>query len=207
MAGEFLRTMLTPLVRQAQQRWYGRAYPDRGGASQPDELGPEEVAFVGQRDSFYLATVAENGWPYVQHRGGPPGFLRVLSPRELAFADYGGNRQLISVGGLANDARVCLFLMDYPARTRLKVLGRAMVQDAREAGELVAAVAPPGGHAAPVERVVRIDVHAFDWNCPKFIVPRYTAAEVAAVTGPLEERIKELEKELARLRPGGDGGG
>ncbi len=202
MAREFLRTMLTPSVRAAQQRYYGRVYPEQGSGARPDELGPDELEFVCARDSFYLATVTEDGWPYVQHRGGPVGFLVPVSPRELAFADYGGNRQLISVGSLAKESRVCLFLMDYPARTRLKVLGTAEVLDAKEVPELVAAVAPAGGHAAPVERVVRIGVHAFDWNCPKFIVPRYTAAEVAAVTGPLEQRIKELEQELAAARGG-----
>lgn len=196
MAREFLRTLLTPSVRAAQQHYYARAYPDQGAASRPDTLGPDEVEFVGARDSFYLATISENGWPYVQHRGGPAGFLTSPSPRELAFADYGGNRQLISVGSLARNPRVCLFLIDYAARTRLKILGDAEVLDARLHADLVAATAPPSGHAAAVERVLRITVRAFDWNCPKFITPRFTGEEVAAVVGPLQARIAELEDQL-----------
>lgn len=196
MAREFLRTLLTPSVRDAQKRYYGRAYPDQGSVTRPDELGPDEVEFARARDSFYLATISENGWPYVQHRGGPVGFLTSPLPRELAFADYGGNRQLISVGSVAKNPRVCLFLMDYPARTRLKVLGTAEVLDAREHPDLVAATAPPSGHAAEVERVVRITVHSFDWNCPKFITPRFTGEEVEAVVAPLQARIAELEAKL-----------
>jgi len=196
MAREFLRTLLTPSVRDAQKRYYGRAYPDQGSAARPDELGPDEIEFARARDSFYLATISENGWPYVQHRGGPVGFLTSPGPRELAFADYGGNRQLISVGSVAKNPRVCLFLMDYPARTRLKVLGTAEVVDAREHPELVAATAPVGGHGAEVERIVRINVHSFDWNCPKFITPRFTSEEVDAVVQPLRARIAELEGQL-----------
>jgi hypothetical protein len=196
MAREFLRTLLTPSVRDAQKHYYGRAYPDQGSVARPDELGPDEVEFARARDSFYLATISENGWPYVQHRGGPVGFLTSPSPRELAFADYGGNRQLISVGSVAKNPRVCLFLMDYPARTRLKVLGTAEVVDARQHPELVAATAPIGGHGAEVERVVRITVHSFDWNCPKFITPRFTGEEVDAVVAPLQARIAELEERL-----------
>ena len=149
MAREFLRTLLTPSVRAAQQQYYARAYPDQGAASGPDTLGPDELEFVEARDSFYLATISENGWPYVQHRGGPAGFLTSPSPRELAFADYGGNRQLISVGSLAQNPRVCLFLMDYAARTRLKILGDAEVLDARQHPDLVASTAPPGGRKKP----------------------------------------------------------
>lgn len=196
MAREFLRTLLTPSVRAAQKHYYGRAYPDQGRVARPDELGPDEVEFARARDSFYLATISEDGWPYVQHRGGPVGFLTSPTPRELAFADYGGNRQLISVGSVAKNPRVCLFLMDYPARTRLKVLGIAEVLDAREHPELVAATAPVGGHGAEVERVVRIAVQSFDWNCPKFITPRFTGEEVDAVVAPLQARIAELEGRL-----------
>ena len=196
MTREFLRTLLTPAVRDAQKHYYGRDYPDQGHAAHADELGPDEIDFARARDSFYLATISEDGWPYMQHRGGPVGFLSSPTPRELAFADYGGNRQLISVGSVAKNPRVCLFLMDYPARTRLKVLGLAEVLDARDHPELVAATAPVGGHGAEVERVVRITVQSFDWNCPKFITPRFTHAEVAAVVSPLQARVAELERQL-----------
>ena len=200
MAREFLRTLLTPAVRAAQRRYYGRAYPELGATSESEPMTPEAIAFVRARDSFYLATISENGWPYIQHRGGPVGFVTAPSPSQLAFADYGGNRQLISVGSLGENPRVCLFLMDYPARTRLKVLGLAEVLDAREHAELVASLAPPGGHAAPVERIVRVQVQSYDWNCPKFITPRFTSEEVEAVVGPMRARIAELEEKLAGKR-------
>lgn len=205
MPRQFLRTMISSAARAAQQHYYGRSNRDYGGSTEVDELGADEAAFLLGRDSFYLATVTADGWPYVQHRGGPVGFLTVPTPRHLAFADYGGNRQLISTGNItagnaAGGGRVCLFAMDYAARTRLKVLGTAEVLDARVHPDLVASTAPAGGHAAAVERVVRITVQAFDWNCPKFITPRYTEAEVAAITASLAERIEVLELELRRAR-------
>lgn len=201
MAREFLRTLLTPSVRAAQTHYYGRAYPDQGSTAHADALGPDEQQFAQARDSFYLATISEHGWPYVQHRGGPVGFLTSPSPRHLAFADYGGNRQLISVGSVAKNPRVCLFLMDYAARTRLKILGEAEVLDARQHPDLIPATAPPKGHAAAVERIVRITVSSFDWNCPKFITPRFTREEVDAVVQPLQARIAELEAKLRGLQP------
>lgn len=200
MARQYLRQMLTPSVRAAQQHYYERSYPDQGSNGAAEPLGPEELAFVAERDSFYLATVTETGWPYVQHRGGPKGFLVGLSPTQLAFADYGGNRQLISVGSLAEDSRVSLLLVDYPARTRLKILGHATVLDARQHPDLVAATAPPAGHAAVPERFVRIAVQASDWNCPKFLTERYTKDQIAVLTQPLHDRIAALEAELERLR-------
>ena len=200
MAREYLRQMLTPSVRAAQRRYYGKSYPDQGDDARAEPLGPDELAFVAMRDSFYLATVTEDGWPYVQHRGGPKGFLVALSPTRLAFADYGGNRQLISAGSVDRDPRVSLFLMDYPGRTRLKILGRSEVLDAREHPDLVEATAPPGGHAARPERIFVIDVHASDWNCPKFITERYTKEEVEGLVRPLRERVAALEAELVALR-------
>lgn len=161
-----------------------------------DALTAGEAEFIAQRDSFYMATITENGWPYLQHRGGAKGFLRVTGPDELMFADHGGNRQMISVGSLALIDRVSLFLMDYPARERLKVLGHAKVLDAREHPELVAKSAPPGGHAAKVERIFVIDVLSYDWNCPKFITPRFTSVEIEGVVAPLKVRIAELESQL-----------
>src|SRR5205085_11555731 len=125
-------------------------------------------AFIHSRDSFYMATISETGWPYVQHRGGQPGFLRVISPTALAFADYKGNHQLLSTGNLAVNDRVSLFLMDYPQRTRLKILGHARVEDAREHPELVKQYSTPDVQRI-VERVVLIDVVSFDWNCQKYI--------------------------------------
>ena len=132
---------------------------------------------------------------YVQHRGGQPGFLRVVSPAQLRFADYKGNRQLLSTGNLAANDRVALFLMDYPRRERLKILGHARIEDARRHPELVAQLAEPEAHGM-VERLFFIDVLAFDWNCPKYITPRYTAADVESAVAPLKQRIAELEAQL-----------
>ena len=194
MAGRYLETYFTPKVLAAQQHYFGRSQnippqPER------DALTDEERAFIEARDSFYMATVSENGWPYVQHRGGKPGFLRVVSPLQLAFADYKGNRQMLSTGNLAASDRVALFLMDYPRRERLKILGHARVEDARQQPELVAQFAEPETRGI-VERVVLIEVVSFDWNCPKYITPRYTAAEVEEAIAPLKARISELEAQL-----------
>jgi len=141
--------------------------------------------------------VGEGGWPYIQHRGGAAGFLRVTGATSLAFADYGGNRQMLTTGNVAGNDRVALFLMDYPRRRRLKIRGRARVADAREHPELVAQFAEPAVRRV-VERVYFIEVISFDWNCPKFITPRYTAEDVQEATAPLRERIAELEAELKK---------
>ena len=194
MAERFMQTMLTPSVRAAQQRYYGKSQRIEG-APERDALTKYETAFIQARDSFYMATVTETGWPYLQHRGGKPGFLRVLSPTELGFADYKGNRQVLSTGNLATSDRVALFLMDYPQRTRLKILGHARVEDARQHPELVAQLAEPEVQGL-VERLFFIEVVSFDWNCPKYITPRYTEAEIEEAVAPLRERISELETEL-----------
>ena len=198
MAERFMQEVLTPSVLDAERHYYGRTYPSFANAPDSDPLGVEETEFIESRDSFYLATITEKGWPYLQHRGGPTGFLRTVGPHRIGFADYGGNRQMISVGSLAANDRVSLFLMDYPSRSRLKILGRSLVLDARGHPELVEDVLPPGGHTSKVERIFLIDVIGFDWNCPKFITPRYTSAEIDNLISPLKARIAELENELAQ---------
>lgn len=194
MATKFLEIAFTDSVRKAQTHYFGSAQRVTG-ESAPDSLTDDEMQFIQSRDSFYMATVSETGWPYMQHRGGQPGFLRVLSPSQLAFADYKGNRQMLSTGNLAMNNRVCLFLMDYPQRTRLKILGHARVEDARQHPELVAQLAEPPAQRI-VERLFFIDVVSFDWNCPKYITPRYTAAEVEEAVAPLRRRIAELEAQI-----------
>lgn len=196
-----MHEVLTPAVLGAERHYYGRSYATVGEAPAPDALHAEERDFIESRDSFYMATITENGWPYLQHRGGAKGFLRVTGPSELMFADHGGNRQMITVGSLAVQDRLSLFLMDYPARERLKILGHARVLDAREHPDLVAKLAPPGGHAAKVERIFVIDVLSYDWNCPKFITPRFTAAEIESAVAPLKARIAELESHLKLSTP------
>jgi predicted pyridoxine 5'-phosphate oxidase superfamily flavin-nucleotide-binding protein len=183
MAEKFLELLLTPSVAKAQEHYYNASHRLTGGAER-DALTEDEIHFIRSRDSFYMATVSESGWPYLQHRGGKTGFLHVVSPTSLAFADYKGNRQMLSTGNLASNNRVCLFLMDYPRRTRLKILGHARVEDARQHPELVAQFATPDVQRI-VERVFLLDVVSYDWNCPKYITPRYTAAEIEALVEPL----------------------
>ena len=197
MADKFLELAFTESVRQAQAHYFGKSQCIVG-APERDALTSEETTFIQARDSFYMATATETGWPYIQHRGGKPGFVRVLTPHTLAFADYKGNRQMLSTGNLAANNRVALFLMDYPRRERLKILGHGRVEDARQHPELVVQFSEPEVHRI-IERLFLIEVVSFDWNCPKYITPRYTAAEVEAVVAPLKQRIAELE---ARLKDG-----
>jgi predicted pyridoxine 5'-phosphate oxidase superfamily flavin-nucleotide-binding protein len=188
----------TPAVR-AQQAAHGSARAYDGfdqGPDHHDRLGPIEAAFIGQRDSVYMASVGETGWPYIQHRGGPAGFLKVLDDKTLGFADYRGNRQYVSVGNVGGDDRVALFLMDYPNRTRLKLFGRARLT---EDPAIVARLMDEGYKARP-ERAWLIEVAGFAWNCPQHITPRFTEAEIIAGVRPLQQRIAELEAEVARLR-------
>ncbi len=164
----------------------------------PEGFSEREAAFISMRDSFYMATVSEEGWPYIQHRGGPRGFLKVLSPTELGFADYRGNRQYVSVGNLQTEQRVSLFLMDYPNRARLKLLGRASVQEAADNPALAERLAIAG--QGTVERLFTLEIDAFDWNCPQFITPRFTEEELAASLTPMVEELQTLRQENAFLK-------
>jgi Predicted flavin-nucleotide-binding protein structurally related to pyridoxine 5''-phosphate oxidase len=194
MAANFLKLAVTESVRKAQEQYFGFSHtPD--GVPDRDGLTEEEIRFIESRDSFYMATISENGWPYIQHRGGRTGFLRVLNPQTLAFADYRGNRQMLSTGNLAANDRVALFIMDYAQRARLKILGHARVRDAREHPELVKQLAEPDVQRS-VERLFFIDIVSFDWNCPKYITPRYTVEELENLVAPLKARIAELEAKL-----------
>lgn len=199
MAHNFISTAFTADVLRAQEAAYGRSQkvPPAPG---PDELGADEEFFIQQRDSFYLATVNADGWPYIQHRGGPRGFLKVLDSHTLAFADLSGNRQLLSTGNVAANDRVALFLMDYARRERLKIIGHAEVISAQADPALAAEFAPEGVAARQVERVFRIRVTGFDWNCPKYITPRFTVDEIERAAAPLHRRIAELEAALAAAR-------
>lgn len=199
MAAKFHELAFTESVRRTQERFYGRSYAT--GKDHPaDALTADEAAFIEARDSFYLATVNEQGWPYIQHRGGHTGFLHVLGPHTLAFADFSGNRQMISTGNLAADDRVSLFLMDYANQARLKILGHAKVEAAKDFPEWVAQLAEPD-KARLVERIVFIDVVAYDWNCPKYITPRFTGPEISEAVAPLKARIAELEAKLKQQTP------
>lgn len=174
MTAAYTRIAFTPNVRAVQQRMgshaaYRVAEP---GSTDRVALRAPEMEFIQARDSFYMATVGEDGWPYVQHRGGPVGFLKVLDERTIGFADYRGNRQYITVGNLAGDARASLFLMDYAEQRRLKLWGRARVVDEATEPTLFSQLETPDYRAA-VERGVVITVEAWDWNCPQHITPRF----------------------------------
>lgn len=201
MTHRFAELMFTPKVQDMQRAMGSReAYARLATPEAPanDRIGPAERDFIAARDSFYLATVSETGWPYVQHRGGPAGFLQVIDDRTIGFADYRGNRQFLSVGNLASDDRVALFLMDYVKRRRLKLIGHARCVDAAEAPDRVGAAA--SGYRAVVERAVLITIEGFDWNCPQHITPRYTAAELEEVLQPMQAEISRLQAENAALR-------
>lgn len=202
MGRRFAEIAFTPLVKAQQQRHGSRrqyarveAAGDLGSA-----LGPDERDFIEQRDGFYMASTSETGWPYLQYRGGARGFLWVIDDHTLGFADLRGNKQYISVGNLQHDDRVALFLMDYTAQQRLKILGRATIHEGdTEAAELIQRLL--GSSVSSVaERAVVIKVEAFDWNCPQHITPRYTEEELTVALEPLRRRLDALEAENARLR-------
>jgi predicted pyridoxine 5'-phosphate oxidase superfamily flavin-nucleotide-binding protein len=199
MAQNFMKTMFTPGAKALQERAgsrasYARMTGDESGTA--DAMSEKESSFIAARDSFYMASVNEDGWPYIQHRGGPAGFLKVVDAHRLAFADYRGNRQYLSAANVLHDDRVALFLMDYRERRRLKIIGHARLS---EDEAIMNALATTDRQAVP-ERAFLIDVAGFDWNCPQHITPRFTEAEVKAATAPILRENEMLRAELARLR-------
>ena len=193
--------LFTPVVKMLQQRHGSRRQYERleRGDSAAPRLRASEIEFLAERDSFYWATIGSTGWPYVQHRGGARGFVKVIDDQTLAVADYRGNRQYISAGNLLTDSRVAIILVDYPAQARLKILGRVDVLEGDAAEPWLERVRTATDHAV-IERVFVIHVEAFDWNCPQHITPRYTADQIQAAVRPLEERLQALERENAALR-------
>ncbi len=194
MGHKFAEIAFTPSVKRVQERMGSRRSYLRleQGDAHHDVLGPNEAAFIAERDSFYMATVSETGWPYIQHRGGPPGFIRVLDEKTIGFADFRGNRQYVSVGNLDNDDRVSLILVDYPNRARLKILGRARPVGLDDKDTLEELSIP--GYRAVVERGFVIRIEAFDWNCSQHITPRFTLSEIDNATASLHQRIAGLGK-------------
>lgn len=197
MAQVFLRTMFGPGALALQEAAGSRASYARmvANAGEVDILTDREGDFIAARDSFYIASVSEDGWPYVQHRGGPAGFLQRIAGNRIGFADYRGNRQYLSAANVAADDRVALFLMDYPNRRRLKLIGHAHTSD--NPTDIAELMTP--GYAAGPERVFLIDVTGFDWNCPQHITPRFTEAEVERDTRPLIDELARLRARVAEL--------
>ena len=200
MAKSFGSLVFTPVIKALQERYGSRRQYARleQGADTPVRLGPDEVEFIGDRDTFYMASVGATGWPYVQHRGGPKGFLKVLDEHTIAFADFGGNKQYVSTGNLMTDDRVALILVDYPRQLRLKLLGHVQIFEGEQAKELIEKVRDVG-YKATIERVYVIRVEAFDWNCQQHIIPRFTEEEIGEALAPLEKRMQGLEDENKKL--------
>ena len=189
----------TPAVKALQERNGSRAGYARMAERKDwhDTVTPDLAAFLAERDSFYLASASAEGRPYIQHRGGPMGFLKALDDKRLAFADFGGNRQYISAGNLSENDRASIFLMDYPNRRRIKLWGRARVVE--DDPELLERLVEPGYGAKPEQAIV-FEVEAWDVNCPQHITPRYTEDQIAPALAKLQARIDALEAEVKELR-------
>ncbi len=200
MAYGFMDIALTPNVRAAQaEMGADRIWADFSGHRDFDRFTDQEAVFIAQQDTLYLASVSETGWPYVQHRGGPPGFLKMIDNRTLAFVDYRGNRQYISTGNFRANDRACMILVDYPRRARLKICVHVETL-ALDADTVLTERVLDKDYGATPERIFRLRLEAFDWNCPQHITPRFTEIEIATVVQPLRERVEQLEQENASLR-------
>lgn len=201
MADRYAEIAFTEGVKRQQEHYGSRRQFERLEALGPgrEVLGEREIAYLGTRDSFVMASVGAEGWPYVQHRGGPAGFLKVLDPKTVGFADFRGNRQYVSTGNLLQDDRVALLVIDPARGHRLKLLGRAQIARAEEAPKLVERLRMPD-YPALIERAVVISVEASDWNCHQHITPRFTQEEVAVAIAPLRARLAELEAENQELK-------
>ncbi len=201
MPNAFATISFTDSVKAAQSRYGSREHNQHFELSDDprNQLGAFEKEFIETRDSFYMATISENDWPYVQHRGGPAGFIKVLDARTIGFADFKGNRQYISVGNLNANSRTSLMLMDYPNRRRLKLWGTTRIIHEAEEPELIKRLETTS-YPARVERGIVIKIEAVEWNCPKYITPRYSEAEVDNVLQPLLEENKQLREQLLTLQ-------
>lgn len=200
MAKNFAEIAFTESVK-AQQEKYGsrRQYARMEQIERGTQFSDAEIDFIEARDGFYLATVGEEGQPYIQFRGGPPGFLKVLDEKTLGYADFRGNLQYISVGNLQQNNRAALFLMDYAHQARLKIFVTIEVVEAKENPELTAKLTMPD-YQAKIERAMILHLEAFDWNCPQHITPRYTIEEIRKIVSPLNEHIEKMEKEIEKLK-------
>ena len=198
MRNQYLDLVTTDNVKFYQTRFGSRAAyaKQTSGPVVHAELGPEESEFIASQDAFFLGSAGENGWPYVQHRGGPTGFVKVLDSQTVGFPEFPGNRQYISYGNIKGIDRVSLFFIDFPLQARLKLLGHARLVEKSDEPELIQSL-EPAGLESKIERGVIVNVAAYDWNCSKYITPRYSAEQIEAAIAPLRQRIAELERRLA----------
>ena len=201
MADKFYDIAFTSGVKKAQEHYGSRQRFEKIAAGRETNtvLSDAEIDFIERADGFYLGSVGEQGQPYVQFRGGLPGFLKVMDEKTLAYADFRGNLQYISVGNLSANNRVALFLMDYANRQRLKIFAEAEVRDAAEVPELIEKLRDEN-YEAQIERAVVLHVTAFNWNCPQHITPRYTIEQIRLMAAPLNEHIARLEAEIKELK-------
>jgi uncharacterized protein len=201
MAYTFGSLVFTPVIKSLQERYGSRKQYARREASAvgADVLGPSEADFLREADSFYMASLGSTGWPYVQHRGGPMGFLKLIDEHTIAFADFRGNKQYISTGNLMTDNRVALIFVDYPRQARLKILGRVTIYEGENAKEWIEKLRDPD-YDAVVERVFVIHVEAFDWNCQQHITPRFTEEQIREALAPVEKKMHALEAENEKLK-------
>jgi predicted pyridoxine 5'-phosphate oxidase superfamily flavin-nucleotide-binding protein len=186
----------TPTILDLQEQKGSREiYRDAADGSSAGwhDLDLDEQQMMNSRDSFYLATVGETGWPYVQHRGGDAGFVKLLGAHTIGWLERSGNRQYVGTGNIAANGRIAAIFVDYPTRTRLKIYGQA-THHVAASPELVAQL---GGDNSRNDGAITIDVVATNWNCPKYLTPRFTQGEIDLATAPLHNRIAELEAELA----------
>jgi predicted pyridoxine 5'-phosphate oxidase superfamily flavin-nucleotide-binding protein len=178
MNQNFTKFAFTKSVKEAQEQYGSRkSYARMEESGDRYILTEQEISFIAARDSFYMATVGENGWPYVQFRGGPKGFLKILDDTTLGIADFRGNRQYISVGNINSSKKASLFLIDYPSKRRLKIWAEAEVLETNEYPELLVKLSLPD-YEEVIERLIVFKVQAYDWNCPQYITPRFTEEEI-----------------------------
>ncbi len=200
MALNFAEIAFTDAVKEMQEKHGGRrAYERMEKLNIVDGLSINEIEFIRNQDSFFMASFGASDFPYIQHRGGPKGFLKVLDPKRIAFIDFTGNKQYISIGNLVTNKNVALIMVDYPNRARLKIYAKAEIVELNDNMELYDSLSL-GDYNFKAERMMIFHIEAFDWNCPQHITPRYTVEDIESALAPQREYIAKLESELKKLK-------
>ncbi|SEW00603.1 hypothetical protein SAMN05428988_1188 [Chitinophaga sp. YR573] len=200
MAKNFASLAFTAAVKEMQEKLGSRkSYARLEKETYVDGLTQHEIDFIADRDSFYMATIGENGYPYIQHRGGPKGFVKVLDTKKIGFIDFRGNMQYISVGNIQTNNNVSLIMVDYPSRARLKILGKVTIVELKDDPALYQLLDLPD-YAFKPERMITLDIEAYDWNCPQHITPRYTIEEIEDAFATQVNQITEMENEIEKLK-------